>query len=82
LNIVVLENLAVPIKEHATDMLNDHGLSIDDHVLFPVHPCQHQHILPNVFATEISDKLVVRLPLKFGDYLSSSSMRSLIDIGA
>ncbi|MEN4091917.1 IucA/IucC family protein, partial [Staphylococcus aureus] len=40
------------------------------------------HILPNVFATEISEKLVVLLPLKFGDYLSSSSMRSLIDIGA
>ncbi|WP_320159837.1 IucA/IucC family protein, partial [Staphylococcus aureus] len=57
-------------------------LSIDDYVLFPVHPWQYQHILPNVFAKEISEKLVVLLPLKFGDYLSSSSMRSLIDIGA
>ncbi|MGH2266589.1 IucA/IucC family protein, partial [Enterococcus faecalis] len=55
---------------------------MDDYVLFPVHPWQYQHILPNVFATEISEKLVVLLPLKFGDYLSSSSMRSLIDIGA
>ncbi|MGV3019793.1 IucA/IucC family protein, partial [Streptococcus thoraltensis] len=81
-NIDELENLTVPIKEQATDMLNDQGLSIDDYVLFPVHPWQYQHILPNVCATEISEKLVVLLPLKFGDYLSSSSMRSLIDIGA
>ncbi|MGT2378114.1 IucA/IucC family protein [Staphylococcus aureus] len=49
---------------------------------FRQHPWQYQHILPNVFAKEISEKLVVLLPLKFGDYLSSSSMRSLIDIGA
>lgn len=81
-NIDELENLTAPIKEQATDMLNDQGLSIDDYVLFPVHPWQYQHILPNVFAKEISEKMVVLLPLKFGDYLSSSSMRSLIDIGA
>lgn len=81
-NIDELENLTAPIKEQATDMLHDQGLSIDDYVLFPVHPWQYQHILPNVFAKEISEKLVVLLPLKFGDYLSSSSMRSLIDIGA
>lgn len=81
-NIDELENLTAPIKEQATDMLNDQGLSIDDYVLFPVHPWQYQHILPNVFAKEIAEKLVVLLPLRFGDYLSSSSMRSLIDVAS
>ncbi len=33
-NIDELENLTAPIKEQATDMLNDQGLSIDDYVLF------------------------------------------------
>lgn len=37
-NIDELENLTAPIKEQATDMLHDQGLSIDDYVLFPVHP--------------------------------------------
>ena len=34
-NIDELENLTAPIKEQATDMLHDQGLSIDDYVLFP-----------------------------------------------
>ncbi len=50
-NIDELENLTAPIKEQATDMLNDQGLSIDDYVLFPVHPW-HMHILPNVFVSK------------------------------
>lgn len=33
-NIDELENLTAPIKEQATDMLHDQGLSIDDYVLF------------------------------------------------
>lgn len=77
-----LESLTAPIKDQATDLLNNKGLSIDDYVLFPVHPWQYQHILPNIFAKEIAEKLVVLLPLKFGDYLSSSSMRSLIDVAS
>ena len=37
-NIDELENLTAPIKRQATDMLHDQGLSIDDYVLFPIHP--------------------------------------------
>ena len=74
--------MTAPIKEQATDMLHDQGLSIDDYVLFPTHLGNINIFCRTSLQKEISEKLVVLLPLKFGDYLSSSSMRSLIDIGA
>ncbi|GAB5657154.1 hypothetical protein JMUB7498_26670 [Staphylococcus aureus] len=55
--------MTAPIKEQSTDMLHDQGLSIEDYVLFPVHPWQYQHILQKVFAKEFSEKLVVLLSL-------------------
>ncbi len=67
-------DLTAPIKEQATDMLNDEGLSIDDYVLFPVHPWQYQHFAES-FAKEISGKVGCTITVKIGDYLSSSSMR-------
>lgn len=75
-----LKKLTAPISTQAADMLSKQGLSTDDYVLFPVHPWQYKNILPSVFAKEIEQNIVVLLPLQFGTYLSSSSMRSLIDI--
>ncbi|KMR43719.1 IucA/IucC family protein, partial [Staphylococcus aureus] len=47
-NMDELENLIVFIKEQATEMLNNKGLSIVEYVLFMVHTWQYKHIMKNV----------------------------------
>ena len=60
-------------------MENAH-VSFDTHMLFPVHPWQRAHVLPTEFADELDARIIVPLDYTFGAFLSSSSMRSLIQL--
>ena len=46
-------------------MLHDQGLSIDDYVLFPVHPWQYQHFCRTSLRKRLGKNWFVPLPLKF-----------------
>ncbi|WP_105995067.1 staphyloferrin B biosynthesis protein SbnC [Staphylococcus agnetis] len=56
------------------------GLNPENYMLFPVHPWQFNHVLPHYFEQEIKEKVIVPLDMMCGRFVSSSSMRTLIDI--
>lgn len=60
--------------------LQESGLLETAYMIFPVHPWQYEHVLPVEFEAEIEAQQVVRLKHTFGRYLSSSSMRTLINL--
>ena len=62
--------------------LIEKGYDTEDYVIFPVHPWQYEHVLPVQFSAEIKQGIVVLLDVTMGQYLSSSSMRTLIPLAA
>lgn len=60
--------------------LIEKGYDAADYIIFPVHPWQYEHVLPTQFSSEIQQGIVVMLDVTMGQYLSSSSMRTLIPL--
>lgn len=61
-------------------LLREHEVTAADYMVFPVHPWQWEHIIRPMFQGELATGVIVPLNYKFGNYVSSSSIRSLIDV--
>lgn len=61
-------------------LLREHDVTNTEYMVFPVHPWQMEHIIRPMFQAEIATGVIVPLNYKFGNYVSSSSIRSLIDV--
>ncbi|GLB60907.1 IucA/IucC family protein [Cytobacillus sp. NCCP-133] len=53
------------------------GISKDEYTIIPVHPWQLNNIIIPNFNQELKDKTIVILDAKVGDFLATSSVRSL-----
>ncbi|MEJ7541653.1 staphyloferrin B biosynthesis protein SbnC [Staphylococcus intermedius] len=60
--------------------LVEKGYDATDYIIFPVHPWQYEHVVLTQFSSEIQQGIVVMLDVTMGQYLSSSSMRTLIPL--
>lgn len=72
--------LAIEDEDILAHTLESAGLSSESYMVFPVHPWQMTHVIPEMFQAEIAAHIIVPLDYEFGEFLPSSSMRSLIDI--
>lgn len=57
------------------------GVDGPDHVILPVHPWQHAHVLPDLFAAEWRDRICVRLARGLGAFRPTASTRTLVPVG-
>ncbi|PLR80939.1 IucA/IucC family protein, partial [Bacillus sp. V33-4] len=53
------------------------GISKDKYTIIPVHPWQLKNIIIPNFKQELEDKIIIILDSKVGDFLATSSVRSL-----
>ena len=54
------------------------GVDGPDHVVLPVHPWQHAHVLPDLFAAEWRDGVCVPVAKGLGAFRSTASTRTLV----
>ncbi|MDQ0897335.1 MULTISPECIES: IucA/IucC family protein [unclassified Paenibacillus] len=64
-------------QEQITGAMERCGISRNDYVAFPVHPWQMKSVLLREFGQEFSNQICVPLPVQIGDYVPTSSVRSL-----
>lgn len=77
---VLLHMLGLTHEVQYRHLLEDQGLTPEHYMIFPVHPWQLEHILPQFFKQEFKDKVIVPLDFECDHFLSSSSMRTLVDL--
>jgi siderophore synthetase component len=53
------------------------GISSSDYMAMPMHPWQMENIFPNEFKTEMERGICIPLPIQIGQYVATSSLRSL-----
>ncbi|WP_017728875.1 IucA/IucC family protein [Halalkalibacterium ligniniphilum] len=56
------------------------GISIEKYTIIPVHPWQLKNIILLNFKKELEDKTIIVLDSKIGDFLATSSVRSLTSL--
>ncbi|UEX90147.1 staphyloferrin B biosynthesis protein SbnC [Staphylococcus ratti] len=76
----LLQSLGLDNEAQYAKVLQEQGLQAKDFMIFPVHPWQLEHVLPEYFEQEFKQRIVVPLDIECGSFLASSSMRSLIDL--
>lgn len=64
-------------QEQITEAFGRCGISRNDYAAFPVHPWQMKSVLLPEFVPEFSNKICVPLHVQIGDYVPTSSVRSL-----
>ncbi|ARJ51180.1 staphyloferrin B biosynthesis protein SbnC [Staphylococcus lutrae] len=64
--------------EESRQVLSARGYDAEAYLIFPVHPWQYAHVIPQQFESEIEQGIVVLLDMHVGAYVSSSSMRTLL----
>lgn len=64
-------------QEQITLAMERCGISRIDYVAFPVHPWQMKSVLLQEFGPEFSNQICVPLEVQIGDYVPTSSVRSL-----
>ena len=57
------------------------GVGDDEHVMLPVHPWQHRHVLPVEFAAEWQAGVCVPVVSGLGSFVATSSVRTLAPAG-
>lgn len=58
--------------------LSRRGMGADEYVPMPVHPWQLEHVIAPRFAQEIKEGTIVVLDAEAGDFLATSSLRSMV----
>lgn len=70
-----------PEECHILDQkMEEAGLSPQEYLPLPVHPWQMQHLLPNAFAREWQRGICVPLTHNLGNFVSTSSVRTLVPL--
>ena len=67
-------------RETLDAAMADAGIDGSDHVVLPVHPWQHVHVLPEVFASEWRRGVCVSVANGLGAFRSTASTRTLVPV--
>jgi siderophore synthetase component len=69
--------LQEPEQRQLQTALAEKGLDAETYLAMPVHPWQMEHVLPDVFAEELRDGILVPLDVRTGRCTATSSLRAL-----
>ncbi|GAJ97664.1 IucA/IucC family protein [Geomicrobium sp. JCM 19055] len=72
-----IDGLPLEEQKMLEEELESKGLTSKDYTLMPVHPWQMDVIMKSTFEQEIKEGVIVLLETRAGDYVATSSLRSL-----
>ena len=74
--------LAADERAMLESAMADAGVGAPDHVVLPVHPWQHAHVLADMFAAEWRNGVCVPVATGLGAFWPTASTRTLVPAGA